>query len=346
MGKPFLSQEEVDALLGAATNKSDILQTLSTEEQDVLSEIGNINAGSASTALSELLNQRVYMNTPTLSFTTLKELHQKFNTPYLFIEVEYLSGLNGNNIFILKSEDAAIIANLMMGGNGQNCSPEMDEINLSAVSEAMNQMIGFSATSMSEMFNTIIEISPPKIKLIDTQMDDEQFEMNPCQEIVVISFQLQIGDILQSQIMLVMNIDIAQQQVQYLIKDNSKDFVNITPDSEDNYNNSIMLPRIQVQDIGVDNNILQNNSNLNLILDVPLRLSVLLGRTKKSIGDVLRLTQGSIVELERIEGEPVDILVNDILIARGEVVVVKEYFGVRITDIISTENRLKNLVQK
>jgi flagellar motor switch protein FliN/FliY len=341
LGKSFLSQEEVDALLGTANNY--FSQPLNTEEQDVLREIGNINAGSASTALSELLNQRVIINTPTLKFTTLKELHNEFDSPYLLVEVEYTTGINGSNIFIIKSQDAAIIANLMMGGNGQNCCSTVDEIAISAVSEAMNQMIGYSATSLSEMFNTVIVISPPKIKLIENKNDDELFELDTSEQIVVISFELKIGDILQSQIMLVMNIDVAKQQVQYLLEDTNKEFSNFVSDVK--INDTINTPASQSQGPTEGNSSFPNTGNLNLILDVPLRLSVLLGRTKRNIADVLRLTQGSIVELERLESEPVDILVNDKLIARGEVVVVKEYFGVRITDIISTENRLKNLVQ-
>jgi flagellar motor switch protein FliN/FliY len=349
MEKPFLSQEEVDALLGGNIEKSKAAENmeeifLSLEEQDVLREIGNINAGSATTALSELLSQRVIINTPSLKFTTSEELQKSFGAPYLLVEVEYTSGIEGNNAFVLKAQDAAIIANLMMGGDGQNCSPDMDEITLSAVSEAMNQMIGFSATSMSQMFQTTIEISPPKMRLIKVENDGTQFEWDLSKKIVVIAFTLQIGDILQSEIMLIINIEVAKQQVQYLLADAAKEH-SFAPQEEHIYREVTAAPIKNAQIVFEDTNVPLNN-NLNLILDIPLRLSVLLGRTKRNIVDVLKLTQGSIVELERLETEPVDILVNDTLIARGEVVVVKEYFGVRITDIISTENRLRNLVQK
>jgi len=352
MDKPFLSQEEVDALLGGnnITFDSDKENTqnltLSLEEQDVLSEIGNINAGSATTALSELLSQRVIIDTPKLKFTTPKELQKTFNTPYLLVEVEYTTGIEGTNVFILKASDAAIIANLMMGGDGISVSAEMDEITLSAVSEAMNQMIGFSATSMSQMFRRTIEISPPKITLINIKQDEEQLEWTIFDDnIAVISFQLQIGELLQSDIMLIMNVRIAKQQVQYLISDTSiNDSFAV---NEEDILQDVSAPELKQKQIIVDdNNIPINNNNLNLILDIPLKLSVVLGKTKRNIFDVLKLTQGSIVELERLESEPVDILVNETLIARGEVVVVKEYFGVRITDIISTENRIKSLVSR
>jgi len=351
MGKSFLSQEEIDALLGAGSQDSNIAEnnaeTLSAEEQDVLSEIGNINVGSASTALSELLNQTVIINAPTLNYTTLNELHQGFASPYLFVQVEYTSGIEGNNIFILKAEDASLIANIMMGGNGEDISPEMDEITLSAVSEAMNQMIGYSATSLSEMFNKIIEISPPQLNMIESQNDVMQLGMNAFEQLVVISFKLQIGDLLESQIMLVLKLDVAKLHVRYILEDTAKELGSITPKTEDTHKEATLSSIPQEKNLIEKNNtLLLNSGNLNLILDVPLRLSVLLGRTKRSIADILKLTHGSIVELERLEHEPVDILVNEKLIARGEVVVVKEYFGVRITEIISMENRLKNLVQK
>lgn len=344
MEKTFLSQEEIDGLLGAGNQDPKFI--LSAEEKDVLGEIGNISAGSASTALSEILNQRVIINAPSISFTTLNELHQRFATPYLLIEIEYTSGITGKNLFILKSEDAAVIANIMMGGTGRNVSGEIDEFTLSAVSEAMNQMIGYSATSMSEMFNRIISISPPQVRLISVKEDATQIESDILQQIVVIAFQLKIGDLLESQIMLVMNIDMARSYAIYLMEDTVKGAGNLAPRPDDSDNGEAGRSIPQGKNITAENPLILHNGNLNLILDVPLRLSVLLGRTKKSIGDILKLTHGSIVELERFENEAVDILVNDKLIARGEVVVVKEYFGVRITDIISTENRLKNLVQK
>jgi flagellar motor switch protein FliN/FliY len=254
--------------------------------------------------------------------------------------------LEGNNVFVLQAQDAAIIANLMMGGDGLNCSDEMDEITLSAVSEAMNQMMGFSATSMSQIFNKTIEISPPKVTLMNIENNEENLNWNIfSDEIAVISFKLQIGDLLKSEIMLIMNIDIAKQQVEYLMAGSAN---NYSPaPSDDSIKSEKSISSITPQQIVIeDNNGLINSNNLNLILDIPLRLSVILGKTKRNIVDVLKLTQGSIVELERLEHEPVEVLVNNTLIARGEVVVVKEYFGVRITDIISTENRIKSLVSR
>jgi len=350
MEHSFLSQDEIDALLGgesqAPDNAENNTKILTADEQDVLSEIGNINVGAASTALSELLDQRVIIDTPTLSYTTLVELHSQFNAPYVLVEVQYTTGIEGNNLFILKSEDAAIIASIMMGGNGQNVSSDMDEYTLSAVSEAMNQMMGFSATALSEMFKKTIEISPPKVKLISANDDATQLDMDIFETLVTTSFKLQIGELLQSQIILIMSLEVARDHVKYLLEDTAKELNSITPRAQETHHEASLSSISQEKNLLEENALLLNNGNLNLILDVPLRLSVLLGRTRRSIADILKLTHGSIVELERLENEPVDILVNEKLIARGEVVVVKEYFGVRITEIIPMENRLKNLVQK
>lgn len=349
MEKSFLSQEEIDALLSGdsqeSNNNANSSMALTVDEQDVLSEIGNINVGAASTALSELLDQRVIIDTPKLNYTTLSEIHQGFTAPYVLVEVQYTVGIEGNNLFILKAEDAAVIANIMMGGNGQNVSDDMDEYTLSAVAEAMNQMMGFSATALSELFKQTIEISPPQVKLISIKDYPAELAMDINEPLVTTSFNLQIGDLVESQIILIVGFDVAREHVKYLIEDTAKELDSITKKTEiqieDDHFQS--LPGRNSME---DNLLLPNNGNLNLIMDVPLRLSVLLGRTKRSIADILKLTHGSIVELERLENEPVDILVNEKLIARGEVVVVKEYFGVRITEIISMENRLKNLVQK
>jgi flagellar motor switch protein FliN len=345
----FLSQEEIDALLGG--NPPDSGDTrkslLSPVEEDVLREIGNINAGSASTALSELLNQRVLIDTPNLTCTSPAELQKGFTAPYILVEVEYNSGLEGNNVFILQAHDAAIIANLMMGGDGTNYDMDMNEITLSAVSEAMNQMIGYSATAMSQIFNRTIEISPPKITLMNVDNEEETLNWNIfSDDITVISFNLEIGTLLKSEIMLIIGLDVAKQEVEYLMAATSKP-QDPEPGEAPKPDSEPKKTQVQPQPIIVeDQNGFFNSNNLNLILDIPLKLSVILGRTKRNISDVLKLTPGSIVELDRLENEPVEILVNETLIARGEVVVVKEYFGVRITDITSTESRIKSLVAK
>ncbi|MGI6452798.1 MAG: flagellar motor switch phosphatase FliY [Syntrophomonadaceae bacterium] len=349
MEKPFLSQEEIDVLLkhhNAEGNKYMSFEPLSEEEKDTLCEIGNISTGASSTVLSELLGQKVTINVPILWVTTLGELHGSFQVPYILVEVNYTSGLSGKNLLLLKTMDAAIIADIMMGGTGENPPEQLDEYSLSALSEAMNQMIGFSATSMSEMFQRKISISPPTITTVSLDQEDINIlEMN--QQIVVICFQLKVGQILQSEIMLLMEIEVAKKEVEYLFSHNKPEQApqTATPAREpaDSYQDNETEPGASKSAPSSELKDPIDKQNLNLILDIPLKLSVVLGKTRKTIEDVVGLGVGSIVELEKFADEPVEIMVNGTLIARGEVVVVDEYFGVRITDIISPENRIKNL---
>lgn len=451
MNDSFLSQEEIDALLKKSseektdenmdallgedkinsgnqedysselTSEQPIEQTdeykamlLTPEEKDALGEVGNIGAGSASTALSNFLGKRVVINVPRVWETTLYELYKGFQVPYILIEINYISGIEGINFLILKKIDAAIIADLMMGGTGENVSSEMDELKMSALSEAMNQMMGSSATAMSTIFQRKIEISPPVVISMDIESEDLKFNLNPHEEIIAVSFNLQIEDLLQSEIIQVMPSIVAKQEVDFLFsglkgatsdtvagtgvdteagmpqtttmgsldatseqaqtfdaagseyiaeagievttmagaseveKDKLKIDKEVMEDSRkgtsDSNATSRQLPiqgEVQNRDVS---SVYRSNRNLDLILDVPLRVSVLLGKTKKSINEILNLTPGSIVELEKLADEPVDILVNNTLIARGEVVVVNENFGVRINSILSPETRMKNVV--
>ncbi|MGB9860336.1 MAG: flagellar motor switch phosphatase FliY, partial [Moorellaceae bacterium] len=145
----FLSQEEIDALLQGGLLSHPAQVTLTEEEKDALGEIGNISMGSAATALSQILNRKVLITTPHTRVTTPEELFASFQMPYVIVEVNFTEGLSGANLLIIKTRDAAVIADLMMGGSGQVEREELDELQKSAVAEAMNQMIGTSATSMS-----------------------------------------------------------------------------------------------------------------------------------------------------------------------------------------------------
>ncbi len=363
MEDSFLSQEEIDALLNQNVEESDletnskedirsesekVEEILSLEEQDALGEIGNISAGSASTTLSELLNQKVMINTPKVKITTPHNLYENFNAPYVVIEVNYTTGIEGSNILVMEVMDAAIIADLMMGGNGENVGNEIDEIKKSAVSEAMNQMIGSSATSLSTIFNQRVEISPPTVNVVDLGKDDFCALGDEDKDIVVILFNLQIGELLKSEIIQIIPIDIAKQEVEKIMSGN-EDQEDIQEEKEENIveEKDEKKPQKIESDIPKDketkDDTNKNTRNLDLIMDVPLKVSVLLGKTKKPIDEILSFVPGAIVELEKLADEPVDILVNGTLIAKGEVVVVNENFGVKLTNIISPEKRIKNL---
>lgn len=386
----MLSQEEIDALLKGDSNTSTssqeetdtVFSALSEEEIDALGEIGNISMGTSATTLFTLLNNRVNITTPIVTVLSLRELARQYPTPYVAVEVKYTEGLIGANLLILKEDDVKIITDLMMGGDGSNTQGEINELHLSAIGEAMNQMIGSSSTSLSTMFNKKIDISPPQAFV--TEFGDINLaEFKPDDLIAKISFRMVIGDIIDSEIMQIIPVEFGKalvnnllsgtepQQVQEVKKSNSTTSVENKPVENKNTQktvpkNTIMenkreayddsppklshreQPKIvNVQPVQYESFDEQqwstDKESIDLIVDVPLEITVELGRTKKLIKDILEFGPGTVLELDRLAGEPVDILVNGKFIAKGEVVVIDESFGVRITDIISGSKRLSRI---
>jgi flagellar motor switch protein FliN len=404
MNDDMLSQDEIDALLRGSNENDEIPQlddVLSPLEQDALGEIGNISFGSSATALSMLLNQKVEITTPSVSIIERKNVADEFPLPYVAIQVNYTDGFLGTNLLVIKQEDAAIIADLMLGGDGKNTADSLGEIQLSAVQEAMNQMMGSAATSMSTIFGKRVDISPPTVHLLDVK-EGEGIEYLPDEDVFIkVSFRLKIGNLIDSNIMQLLPVDFAKGLVQKLLHSTSEtdssssvadagketvtqgaaiskqsvtaETIDTPPSYElpktENHVTHETMPSHHDMDPSYSQNHFGTYArtgerqiqavdfaefepsppadaevkNLSLLLDVPLQVTVELGRTKRSVQEILNLSSGSIIELDKLAGEPVDILVNNKLIAKGEVVVIDENFGVRITDIISQSDRLKRL---
>jgi flagellar motor switch protein FliN len=392
MDNSFLSQEEIDALLNGDGGSSEVepgnepAEELSDLEKDLLGEVGNISMGTAATALSAVVGKPVNITTPTITISTLNKLKKSFKTPNIVLDVQFVSGIVGGNLFIINIEDSAVIANLMMGGDGVVEPPsELSELEVSAVQEAMNQMIGSAATSMATMFSREVNISPPISSVCDENSEDISTDISSDEEIVNVSFRMTIGDLVDSNIVQILPIATAKKIVSIMmgteedvaVSESTKapveDKVVTAPKeiSKGNEYNDNVAPsketyrdensyRVQGQGT-IENheepvNIKQASfgqleevrgtempKNIDLILDVPLELSVELGRTKKNIRDILALTRGSLIELNKLAEEPVDIFINGKRIAHGEVVVVDENFGVKITEIASGEDRVKSL---
>ncbi|WP_346235554.1 flagellar motor switch phosphatase FliY [Lysinibacillus telephonicus] len=406
MSNEMLSQEEIEALLRGETlaEKNNELETnndgktlrvedyLSSMEQDALGEVGNISFGSSATALSALLGQKVDITTPVVSLIDRQRLEEEFPHPYVAIQVEYTTGLSGMNLLVIEQSDAAIIADLMLGGDGLNPNPDLGEIQLSAVQEAMNQMMGSAATSMSTVFNKKVDISPPSIDLLNFSKNEGK-ESIPDEDLLVkVSFRLKIGELIDSNLMQLLPLDFGKKIVKSLLGEDEapvqqepvvqqpmqtppaapaqpavpQQQVQPKPTPQQQVYQqqaatmyaeppAYAMPQYQapVQPVNVQQaqfatfenaNISKDEArNLNMLLDIPLQVTVELGRTKHSVKEILQLASGSIIELDKLAGEPVDILVNSRLIAKGEVVVIDENFGVRITDILSQADRLNNL---
>jgi flagellar motor switch protein FliN/FliY len=394
MTSDMLSQDEIDALLKQSgsedeENSSSALEDYITAiEQDALGEIGNITFGSASTALSTLLSQKVDITTPTLSIIRRTELKNEFPEPHVAIHVNYTEGFEGMNLLVIKTEDAQVIADLMLGGDGKSPDEDLKEMHVSAVQEAMNQMMGSAATSMSTIFNRKVDISPPGIDVIDPQKDEMDEELTEDDILVKVSFRIKVGDLIDSNIMQVLPVSFAKEMVHLLMNPGAHEeqaqqtavekpqpstqetpqaevpsneqqhqqhqqqrqepMIQQTPQVQGHYGQSAMNRSTNVQPVqfsNFDEGSTANTEakNLGMLLDIPLQVTVELGRTKRLIKDILELSPGSILELDKLAGEPVDILVNNKLVAKGEVVVIEENFGVRVTDILSQWDRLQKL---
>ena len=421
-----LTQEEIDALLNGATSEpaasdsasneeaSSVLSDdlLSSMEKDALGEIGNISMGSAATTLSVLLGHKVNITTPTVSVDTMSTIQNQYPMPYLVVEVGYVIGINGNNILAIQASDASIIADLMMGGDGLNPQEELTDIHMSAVGEAMNQMMGTVATSLSTMFNKKIDISPPKVNLIDLGAEDKITDLvNNDEPVVKTSFRMEVDGLIDSEIMQILPLDVAKEMVSFLMGGGAETEAQeapapapepapapvapepapvaaapapaapdpqpaapqyAAPPQPPQYAAPTQQPQYTAPPMGAQpvyappayaNNVVSsgvpvqnaqfapltnepvevNAANISLIQDVPLQVTVELGRTKKSIREILEFSTGSIIELDKLAGEPVDIHVNGQLTAKGEVVVIDENFGVRITEIVSPMERVQSL---
>lgn len=370
-----LSQAELDALLGGLTTSSDA-DTLTSEETDALGEIGNISMGTAATTLNTLLNKTVQITTPRVSLTTMKQLAAEFFAPSVLVHITYKMGVVGENFLILKVDDVRVITDLMMGGDGTGITGEINDMHLSAISEAMNQMIGSSSTSLSEMLGFKIDITPPEAFLETiSETDFSKFGIAQDVPLVKTSFDMTIGDLVNSEIMQLLPLDLAKDIVSKMIgKSKSQAPSQVEPPkvASTNMTAPLQMPAAQatvqqqmqqphsmpqmvqqpapqmqyrpqqvvnaapVEFQSFDENMgtMYYNNDIKLIEDVPLEITVELGKTGKRINEILEFGVGTVVELDRLVGEHLDVLANNKKIAKGEVVVVEENYGIRITEII------------
>lgn len=381
----MLSQEEIDALTGAAgaattTAAPTSTMTLTDAERDAVGEIANINMGTAATTLSTLLNNKVTITTPKVSYVTINEISAQYDKPCVFIHISYIDGISGNNVLILKEHDVKVITDLMMGGDGSNTDGELTELHLSAISEAMNQMMGSAATSLSSMLDKKVDISPPTASVVDLNdsIDDVTVSNFLADELVQVSFTMKIGDLVDSQIMQLYPFDFARDLYRKFIGDaglgqeeyqqDAAPAQTVQPEPQpvpaqqmvtggmgmDSMGQAMAQPQMQqamsqqpymmpapnvnvqpaqFQPFNAGVSPLMQQENIDLIMDVPLEVTVELGRSNKSIKEILDFSPGTIIELNKLAGEPVDVLVNGKFVAKGEVVVIEENFGIRITEI-------------
>ena len=392
----MLSQEEINALLNGIGSDDDTLnngsnQHLTDAEKDAIGEISNISMGTAATTLFSLVNQRVNITTPVVSYATWGDIVNSYDKPCVFIQIYYQDGLDGNNILILKEKDVKIITDLMMGGDGTNTDGELSDLHLSAISEAMNQMMGSAATSISSMLEKRVDISPPTASVVDLfeNIKGENIADFLQGSFVKVAFHMEIGNLVDSVLMQLYPFDFARDLYKQFVQATSMEpdistasspqpskpnkATESQPIPPQNMQQPMQQPMQQqgmmqqpmyqqpmqgygqygnmpmayqmppMQDVNVQPvqfapftpgmNTMVQPENIDLLMDVPLEVTVELGRTSKSIKEILDFAPGTIIELNRIAGEPIDVLVNGKFVAKGEVVVMEEAFGIRVTEI-------------
>lgn len=371
-----LLQNEIDALLNEPAASDAENAILSDEEKDAIGEISNISMGTAATTLFSLVNRKVEISTPVVSFANWEDVVENYEKPCVFIRIAYTVGLDGSNLLVLKEDDVKVITDLMMGGDGTNIDGEISELHLSAISEAMNQMMGSSATSLSSMLNKTIDISPPVADLIDLSetLDESTIDEFLSGTFVRITFRMEIGDLVDSEIMQLYPVSFAKEMCKSISRNMELDSestaeeyaktetTTATPQPQMKQQAQAQPMMNQQMEQRMVNQQMTNQQfmnqqpvnvqpaqfqtftgdfggnfpqeNIDLIMDVPLEVTVELGRTSRSIKEILDFTPGTIIELDKVAGEPIDILVNGKYVARGEVVVIEESFGVRITEIV------------
>ncbi len=425
----------------------------STMELDAIGEVMNISLGSSATAVSNLLDHRVDITTPSASLVSVEDFTLGDLEPAIAVEIKYVSGLEGSNIMLLKRNDVKVIVDILMGTTMSDEEFEFNDLTISAVCEVMNQMMGASSTALSDFLGRPVNISTPKSYTLDDlpKFKEEHFQ-GIDGPLVVVRFMLRIEDILNSEFVNVMSVDLArellsgfdmdfsamstpastpapaaepapasdsggvlsQEQIERLTGGSggaasapapapasdsggvlSQDQIERlmggggTPASapapaaaaapapapqqpvyqqpaapqpgyqqpayqqpmyqqpmyqQPVYQQPMYAPQenkvisarpLQMEPLDVAQQIGEEQAqNLELIMSVPLEVSVEIGRTRRKVEDILTFSKGSLVVLDKLAGDQVDLFVNGLCVARGDVVVVDDNFGVRITEVL------------
>lgn len=385
----------------------------SSYEIDAVGEILNISMGSAATAVSELLNAKVWITTPKVSVVKVDDLNYDNLEPAICVKIVYVEGINGLNMMVLKQNDVQLILNQLLG-NPLVIDPDFqfDELNISAVSEIMNQMMGASATALSDLLGMTVDISVPMPYIIENTRFGDLCEMEGDQTVVAVTFNLTVDGVMESEFMSVLSPELAKtlsgKMIDKFAADDGQEeaaasapaaapsapaasapaqapaagapqapmggapqmpmggmpqmpmgdpsqmaaMYQMPPQGAYGYPGQYAaygaypppMPPVNIQnaqlhqfdamDFGIP---ADQKDNLKLLMGVPLEICVEIGTAKRKVKDILEFTQGTIIELERQAGAPVDIVVNGNLIARGDVVVIDDNFAVRITEIVKSQ---------
>ena len=364
---------------------------LDTLEIDTIGEILNISMGAAATTVSTLLNRKVSITTPTVRCIKTDEFEIEELEPADGVEIEYIKGLHGSNLLVMKRKDVRTIVDLLLGESISESEEELTEMQVSALSEIMNQMMGSSSTALADFFGKSIGISIPRrfdVENVKEKISEAGFDGI----IVTVSFLFEVEGLIDSTFCTILPLDFTRELVKFAMEmsangsppetapakagaapepeDAREEKPGAAPageetagdrePGEDSKEENILtkpgydrraLQKVNVQPLklvsfdqdGSGGGVFEDTGNLDLIMDVPLEITVEIGRAKKLIKEILELEQGSILEISKQAGDSVDVVVNGRLMARGDVVVVDDNFGVRLTEIVSTKEIFRYL---
>lgn len=340
---------------------------LSEMEIDVIGEVMNISMGSAATAMSTILDKKVSITTPTTQIMPIEEFELTYLESVVGVLIKYVEGLDGSNVLLLKEEDLKKILQHLLSLD-EDAPFEFDEISMSAICEIMNQMMGSASSALASFLGTVVNISPPEILDVNNKSNVKELFLLQEDYVVSIKFKLIIDGLVESEFICAMKPSLVKDIVQMSLG---------TTEAEEEQSETLSPPNIgntqpqnqpqpqpqavmsepitskpekkaepvqvspytykQLDGISHESLSDEEENNLDLIMSVPIQITVELGRTKKKIKDIAELTLGNVVELERQAGDQVDVLANGKLIARGDVVVVDDNYSVRVTEIIKRE---------
>ena len=378
-------------------------------ELDAIGEIMNISLGSSATAVSNMLDHRVDITTPSVDVVSVNDFSIGELEPAIGIEIRYVSGLEGSNIMLLKKSDVKVIVDILMGTETSDEEFELNDLTVSAVCEVMNQMMGAASTALSDFLGHPVNISTPEsFALDDMEAFKKEHFASEGDTLVVVRFMLSIENILKSEFVNVMSVDLArellagfemnfgsmpaddaaapaprnetpvsqpaaaqpaasqgasgavmsQEEIEHMLSSLGTQAptqqvpvqqtpvqqapvqqapVQQAPEPRRINTTPVQFPALDMeQRLGKE-----QADNLELIMSVPLEISVEIGRTKRKVEDILSFSKGSLVVLDKLAGDQVDLFVNGLCVARGDVVVIDDNFGVRITEVLKHNELLK-----
>lgn len=204
---------------------------LNSLEIDTIGEILNISMGSAATAISTMLDKQVVISTPTVELRTFNAVDYSTLEPAMLVKINYVEGITGSNVMIFRQKDMQIILNLLMGNDDPPTDDFVfDELSMSAACEVMNQMMGASATALSEFLGRTINISTPDASIVDSESSYKTaVDVEENEEIVAISFQLMIEGVMSSEFVSIMTCQLAKDIVSQVMGQQEQDIEGIEP---------------------------------------------------------------------------------------------------------------------